>query len=112
MSAVPKRLISTIRPTESAWHPYDNAKAESFMKTLKVEEVYLTEYESFEDGGRLSAALHRGRLQCQAPSLDPRLQETNRVRRGSRPADGQLRGLLAGHPRGAVQSSGVKVSAN
>jgi putative transposase len=30
-------------------NPYDNAKAESFMKTLKVEAVYLTEYESFAD---------------------------------------------------------------
>jgi putative transposase len=30
-------------------NPYDNAKAESFMKTLKVEIVYLTEYETFED---------------------------------------------------------------
>jgi len=28
--------------------PYDNAKAESFMKTLKVEEVYLSEYKTFE----------------------------------------------------------------
>jgi putative transposase len=30
-------------------NPYDNAQAESFMKTLKVEEVYLMEYESFDD---------------------------------------------------------------
>jgi putative transposase len=30
-------------------NPYDNAKAESFMKTLKVEAVYLAAYESFED---------------------------------------------------------------
>jgi putative transposase len=30
-------------------NPYDNAKAESFMKTLKVEAVYLMDYESFED---------------------------------------------------------------
>ena len=30
-------------------NPYDNAKAESFMKTLKVEEVYLTEYKTFEE---------------------------------------------------------------
>ena len=30
-------------------NPYDNAKAESFMKTLKVEAIYLTAYESFED---------------------------------------------------------------
>jgi transposase InsO family protein len=30
-------------------NPYDNAKAESFMKTLKVEAVYLIDYETFED---------------------------------------------------------------
>jgi len=30
-------------------NPYDNAKAESFMKTLKVEAVYLAEYETYED---------------------------------------------------------------
>ena len=30
-------------------NPYDYAKAESFMKTLKVEAVYLMDYETFED---------------------------------------------------------------
>jgi putative transposase len=30
-------------------NPYDNAQAESFMKTLKVEEVYLSGYETFSD---------------------------------------------------------------
>lgn len=30
-------------------NPYENAFAESFMKTLKVEEVYMNEYETFED---------------------------------------------------------------
>lgn len=30
-------------------NPYDNAKAESFFKTLKMEEVYLKEYESFSE---------------------------------------------------------------
>ena len=30
-------------------NPYDNAKAESFMKTLKVEAVYLMMYETFAD---------------------------------------------------------------
>jgi len=30
-------------------NPYDNAAAESFFKTLKVEEVYLCEYRTFED---------------------------------------------------------------
>ncbi|MFQ8434054.1 integrase core domain-containing protein [Amaricoccus sp. W119] len=30
-------------------NPYDNPHAESFMKTIKVEAVYPTEYASFED---------------------------------------------------------------
>lgn len=30
-------------------NPYDNAFAESFMKTIKYEEVYMSEYESFSD---------------------------------------------------------------
>lgn len=30
-------------------NPYDNAFAESFMKTLKAEEVYVNEYASFQD---------------------------------------------------------------
>jgi putative transposase len=30
-------------------NPYDNAKAESFMKTLKHEEVHLNGYETFQD---------------------------------------------------------------
>jgi putative transposase len=30
-------------------NPYDNAKAESFMKTLKVEAVYQTEYDSYDE---------------------------------------------------------------
>jgi putative transposase len=30
-------------------NPYDNAKVESFFKTLKREEVYLNEYSSFGD---------------------------------------------------------------
>jgi putative transposase len=37
--------ISMSRPGR----PYDNAYAESFIKTLKYEEVYLSEYESLED---------------------------------------------------------------
>jgi len=30
-------------------NPYDNAFAESFIKTLKVEEVYMNEYETYQD---------------------------------------------------------------
>lgn len=33
----------------SSGNPYHNAQAESFMKTLKVEEVYLADYETFDD---------------------------------------------------------------
>ena len=30
-------------------NPYGNPQAESFVKTLKVEAVYITEYETFEE---------------------------------------------------------------
>ena len=40
---IPRQLI------RGRGNPYDNAKAESFMKTLKVEAVYLMAYETFED---------------------------------------------------------------
>jgi len=30
-------------------NPYDNAQAESFMKTFKVEEVYVSEYRTFAE---------------------------------------------------------------
>ena len=30
-------------------NPYDNAKIESFFRTLKVEEVYMFEYETYKD---------------------------------------------------------------
>jgi len=38
-------LISMAR----AGNPYENARMESFFKTMKYEEVYLCEYETFED---------------------------------------------------------------
>ena len=34
-------------------NPYENARMESFFKTLKYEEVYLCEYETFDDVMRL-----------------------------------------------------------
>jgi putative transposase len=40
-------LVSMAR----AGNPYENARMESFFKTLKYEEVYLCEYETFEDVG-------------------------------------------------------------
>ena len=30
-------------------NPYENAKAESFFRTLKIEEVYLKDYTTFEE---------------------------------------------------------------
>ena len=30
-------------------NPYDNAKMESFFRTLKVEEVYMGDYQTYED---------------------------------------------------------------
>ena len=44
-------------------NPYDNAKAESFMKTLKVEAVYLDRVRHLRGGRRRPAPLHRGGLQ-------------------------------------------------
>ncbi|WP_310011645.1 integrase core domain-containing protein [Herbaspirillum frisingense] len=38
-----------IGSTSAPVNPYHNAQAESFMKTLKVEEVYLAGYEKFDD---------------------------------------------------------------
>lgn len=48
-------------------NPYDNAKAESFMKTLKYEEVYRTEYRDLADarrqiGGFIESVYNRKRL--------------------------------------------------
>ncbi len=33
----------------SVGNPYENAKAESFCRTLKMEEVYLKDYQDFEE---------------------------------------------------------------
>jgi len=30
-------------------NPYDNAKSQSFFRTLKVEEVYMSDYETYDD---------------------------------------------------------------
>ncbi len=49
----------------SVSNPYDNAKAESFFKTLKQEEVYLKEYESFADA---EANLRSSLSRCILPS--------------------------------------------
>jgi transposase InsO family protein len=62
--------------TSAPANPYDNAQAESFMKTLKVEEVYLAGYETFEDVAARLPPFHRRRVQRQKNALVYRLTVT------------------------------------
>ena len=41
-------------------NPYDNAQAESFIKTLKYEEVHLFEYQNFAEAAWPHRPVHRG----------------------------------------------------
>ena len=57
-------------------NPYDNAKAESFMKTLKCEQVHLSEYDSLADakaqiGHFLEAVYNQKRLHSSLGYLPP-----------------------------------------
>ena len=67
--------------------PYDNAQAESFIKTLKYEEVYRTEYRNLEDarasiGGFLEKIYNRERLHS-ALGYRPPLEFERHLRRAS-----------------------------
>ena len=84
-------------------NPYDNPKAESFFKTLKVEEVYRADYATLRGRRRQPAPLHRGGLQRQTPALRPGLPEPQPVRGPIRPRPGQNRRLKLSNERGALQ---------
>ena len=66
-----------IQPSMSrVGNPYDNAKAESFFKTLKREEVYLKDYQTFADaeanlGQFIEAVYNTKRLHSSLGYLPP-----------------------------------------
>ena len=81
-------------------NPYDNPKAESFMKTLKVEAVYPMAYETFADVADDLPKIHRQGLQRSSSPLSAGLSQPATVRGSQSPVDGQISRLILVRPKG------------
>ena len=84
-------------------NPYDNARAERFMRTLKEEEVYGRDYQDLEDarsriGEFLEQAYNRQRLHSALRYLTPEEFERESEAGGSDGADGSGGKPKAGFP--------------
>ncbi|MBA3472672.1 MAG: transposase [Rubrobacter sp.] len=67
-------------------NPYENAKAESFFRTLKMEEVYLNEYRTYEEaeqniGKFIEEVYNKKRLHSSLGYLAPVEFEANYARK-------------------------------
>ncbi|QPB24686.1 transposase (plasmid) [Rhizobium sp. 007] len=88
-------------------NPYDNAKAESFMNTLKVEAVYPMAFETFEEITEhlphfIEEAYNNKRWLHSALGYF----EPPRVRGSTHPPDWQISSLIHVHPKGRTPIRG------
>ncbi|WP_353642707.1 IS3 family transposase [Mesorhizobium sp. WSM2239] len=87
-------------------NPYDNAKAESFMKTLKVDAVYpwlSRPPRTLPD----TSPLHRGGLQQTQAPFGAGISQPAAIRGSAHPADWQNSGLISVHPQGRTPARGA-----
>ncbi len=92
---------------ERRGNPYDNAKAESFIKTLKVQAIYPVACETCQDVAADLPPLYRGSIQRNPPALGARLPQPAPVRGATRPAHGQNRSLTLSASRDALHQGSM-----